>query len=115
MHLPFIKGLEQFNEKIGGVNFAISLSQPLLKNYSRLVRDDPQKLNAKFFGPDTMLVGIDTAHAPPQSFADRMNGVPVSEPTVVGVSRCRGGVCSLPSRLEKPRSHVAGTGCRSRV
>jgi len=42
--------------------------------------------NNSYFGARNMFVGIDVAHAPPQSFADRIEGVPPSEPTVVGVS-----------------------------
>uniref|UniRef100_A0A914CJI1 Uncharacterized protein n=1 Tax=Acrobeloides nanus TaxID=290746 RepID=A0A914CJI1_9BILA len=74
--------LQKLNMKLGGINWDLSTTQAFL------TRNKTQQdvVKTMWLKQARMFIGIDMSHAGPQSFVERNQGVPPSDPTIVGMA-----------------------------
>uniref|UniRef100_A0A914ERZ2 Piwi domain-containing protein n=1 Tax=Acrobeloides nanus TaxID=290746 RepID=A0A914ERZ2_9BILA len=74
--------LQKMNMKLGGINWDLSANQAFLTRN----KTSQDVVKTKWLNQARMFIGIDMSHAGPQSFVERNQGVPPSEPTIVGMA-----------------------------
>lgn len=92
--LVFDNILMKFNEKLGGINYDLAITNAFIKNNSCFGSEGYILCffinififsSRDWFNPSRMFIGLDMSHAAAQSVYEKQTDTPVSEPTVIGV------------------------------